>query len=48
MNRLARTFVSVLLLAADAIMLVVGLTACLVPVRRALSIDPTEALRAEV
>ena len=36
-----------LLLAADAIMLVVGLTACAVPVRRALSIDPTEALRAE-
>jgi ABC-type antimicrobial peptide transport system permease subunit len=36
-----------LLLAADAIMLVVGLAACAVPVRRALSIDPTEALRAE-
>ena len=36
-----------LLLAADAIMLVVGLIACAVPVRRALSIDPTEALRAE-
>ena len=36
-----------LLLSADAIMLVVGLIACAVPVRRALRIDPTEALRAE-
>jgi predicted permease len=36
-----------ILLAADAVMLVVGLTACAVPVRRALRIDPTEALRAE-
>ena len=36
-----------LLLAADAIMLAVGLAACAVPVRRALSINPTEALRAE-
>jgi putative ABC transport system permease protein len=36
-----------ILLAADAIMLVVGLTACWVPLRRALRIDPTEALRAE-
>ena len=35
------------LLAADAIMLVVGLMACALPVRRALTIDPTEALRAE-
>jgi hypothetical protein len=36
-----------LLLAADGIMLVTGLTACLVPLRRALGIEPTEALRAE-
>ena len=36
-----------LVLAADAVMLVVGLTACAVPLRRALSIDPTEALRSE-
>ena len=36
-----------LLLAADAIMLVVGLAACALPIRRALGIDPTEALRAE-
>jgi hypothetical protein len=36
-----------LFIAADAIMLVVGLVACAVPVRRALRIDPMEALRAE-
>jgi ABC-type antimicrobial peptide transport system permease subunit len=36
-----------LLLAADGIMLVAGLTACAVPLRRALRINPTEALRAE-
>jgi predicted permease len=36
-----------LLLAADVIMLIVGLTASVVPLRRALRIDPTEALRAE-
>ncbi|MGQ0764188.1 MAG: ABC transporter permease [Gemmatimonadota bacterium] len=37
-----------LLLAADGVMLVAGLTACAVPLRRALRINPTEALRAEV
>ena len=36
-----------ILLGAGAIMLLVGLTACAVPLRRALMIDPTEALRAE-
>jgi predicted permease len=36
-----------LLLAANAVMLAVGLSACAVPLRRALRIDPTDALRAE-
>jgi putative ABC transport system permease protein len=36
-----------LLLASDGIMLLVGLIACVVPVQRALRIDPTEAMRAE-
>jgi hypothetical protein len=36
-----------LLLAADAIMLAVGLAACALPLRRALTIDPTEALKAD-
>lgn len=36
-----------ILLGADAVMLLVGLTASAVPLRRALSIAPTEALRAE-
>jgi predicted permease len=36
-----------LLLAADAVMLAVGLAACALPLRRALTINPTEALRAE-
>ena len=36
-----------LLLAADGLMLVVGLTACAVPLRRALRIHPTEALRSD-
>lgn len=35
------------LLAVDGVMLAAGLTACYVPLRRALRIDPTEALRAE-
>jgi len=38
---------ALLLVAADGIMLVVGLAACAVPLQRALRIDPTEALRAE-
>ncbi|MEX2572155.1 MAG: ABC transporter permease [Gemmatimonadota bacterium] len=36
-----------ILLAADAIMLLAGIVACAVPLRRALRIEPTEALRAE-
>jgi putative ABC transport system permease protein len=36
-----------LLLAADGIMLIAGLAACAVPLRRALRIAPTEALRVE-
>ncbi|CAA9301169.1 MAG: Acidobacterial duplicated orphan permease (function unknown) [uncultured Gemmatimonadetes bacterium] len=36
-----------LLLAADGLMLAVGLAACALPLRRALTIDPTDALRAE-
>jgi putative ABC transport system permease protein len=44
---LGSTRAVLMLVAADAIMLVVGLTACALPVRRALTIHPTEALRAE-
>jgi putative ABC transport system permease protein len=36
-----------LLIGANILMLVVGLVACALPVRRALRIDPSEALRAE-
>jgi ABC-type antimicrobial peptide transport system permease subunit len=36
-----------LVLAADVVMLVVGLSACALPLKRALRIDATEALRAE-
>ena len=36
-----------LLLAADGVMLAVGLAACALPLRRALTINPTEALRTE-
>jgi putative ABC transport system permease protein len=37
----------IVLAGAVGVMLVVGLTACAVPLRRALRIDPTEALRAD-
>jgi ABC-type antimicrobial peptide transport system permease subunit len=36
-----------MLAGADAIMLTAGLIACALPLRRALSINPTAALRAE-
>jgi putative ABC transport system permease protein len=36
-----------MLVGADAIMLTAGLAACLLPLRRALTINPTDALRAE-
>jgi hypothetical protein len=44
---LGSTRALLMLLAADALMLTVGLDACALPVRRALSINPTDALRAE-
>jgi predicted permease len=36
-----------MLIGADAVMLVAGLVACILPLRRALRINPTDALRAE-
>ena len=36
-----------MLVGAVAIMLAAGLAACLLPLRRALTINPTDALRAE-
>lgn len=39
---------AMLLVGANAVMLVAGITACWVPLRRALKVHPTEALRAEV
>jgi hypothetical protein len=36
-----------ILLGADAVMLLAGLAACAVSLRRALRVQPTEALRAE-
>jgi putative ABC transport system permease protein len=47
MYGLGSTREKLVLLAADGIMLLVGLAACAVPLRRALKIHPTEALRAE-
>jgi ABC-type lipoprotein release transport system permease subunit len=36
-----------MLIGADAVMLIAGLIACTLPLRRALRINPTEALRAD-
>jgi ABC-type lipoprotein release transport system permease subunit len=36
-----------MLVGADVAMLVTGLVACMLPLRRALTINPTDALRAE-
>jgi ABC-type antimicrobial peptide transport system permease subunit len=36
-----------MLTGADAVMLIAGIVACAVPLRRALAINPTDALRAE-
>jgi ABC-type antimicrobial peptide transport system permease subunit len=35
------------LIGADAVMLAAGLAACMLPLRRALAINPSDALRAE-
>lgn len=44
---LGSTRAILVLIGANMIMLIVGLASCAVPVRRALRIDPVEALRAE-
>jgi ABC-type antimicrobial peptide transport system permease subunit len=36
-----------MLIGADTVMLIAGLVACALPLRRALRINPTDALRAE-
>jgi ABC-type antimicrobial peptide transport system permease subunit len=36
-----------MLIGADAVMLIAGFVACMLPLRRALAINPTDALRAE-
>jgi ABC-type antimicrobial peptide transport system permease subunit len=36
-----------MLVGADAVMLIAGIAACVLPLRRALAINPTDALRAE-
>jgi ABC-type antimicrobial peptide transport system permease subunit len=44
-RRLPITFITRALIITSAIMLTVGLLACLAPARRALKIHPTDALR---
>lgn len=36
-----------MLIGADVVMLIAGVAACALPLRRALAINPTDALRAE-